>query len=85
MEIERAVRLTDEKLQLTVNQIEVKADNVDKPREGVFGSRFLITLEKVGSKIRTFDSHSPDGKFVSVEDGQFRNGAMTPLLEKCLN
>ncbi|MBR0778670.1 hypothetical protein JQ625_27900 [Bradyrhizobium diazoefficiens] len=84
-EIESATRLTDQKIRLAINPVEVKVDSVDKPREGIFGSRFIVTLEKVGSKIRTIEYRSPDGEFVTVEDGQFKNGTSTPLLEKCLN
>jgi hypothetical protein len=84
-EIESAVRVTDEKLRLAISPTEVKVDGVDKPREGILGSRFLVTIEKVGSKIRTLDYRSPDGKFVTVEDGRLQNGTSTPLTEKCLN
>ena len=85
-EVERAVRITDEKIQVTLKPLEHKINGADAVRTEKMSSTFVFTIQKVGSEIRTIDSRSPDGVYVSVEGGQFSdNGAMTPFLERCLN
>ncbi|MGJ5050344.1 hypothetical protein ACQR09_25040 [Bradyrhizobium oligotrophicum] len=84
-EIEGALRLTESKIQLTINPIERSIGGQLQPREGVFSSKLLVTYEKVGQKIHVFDAHSPDGKYVTAEDGHFANGVASPMLERCFD
>jgi hypothetical protein len=86
-EVERAVRITDEKIQVTLKPLETKINGADALHtEEILSTTFVFTFQKVGSKIRTIDSRSPDGKYISVEGGRFsNNGNMTPFLERCLN
>ncbi|MBR1154184.1 hypothetical protein [Bradyrhizobium sp. JYMT SZCCT0428] len=85
-EVESAVRITDEKIKVTTKPVEYKINNVDALRGEEALASNVIILQKVGSKIRTIDGRSPDGKYVRIENGLFlSNGAMTPFLERCLN
>lgn len=82
-EIESVIRLTDEKLRLTMNPLELKVDGAEKPLEGRSAARLLLTVEKQGARIRTSDARSADGSFVSIRDGKFESGAAAPAMENC--
>jgi len=85
-EVERAVRITDEKIQVTVKPLEHKINGADALRSTEeTSSTFVVTFQKINSKLRTIDSRSQDGKHIGVEGGRFNNGNMTPFLERCLN
>lgn len=84
-EIEAAVRLPERKIQLTTKFIDLKVDNEDVPRLGIYASRLLVTHEKSGSKIHLIDSRSSDGQYVNAQDGRFSDGTATPPLERCVD
>lgn len=95
-EINSAVRITDEKIQIVSTQINGTMTIAGEAKP--FGEKVTIeyVLQKIGNKIKTLDSHTTDGKIVFAKEGiSYRpSGASgewqkteeeTALREKCLN
>lgn len=81
-EVREAARITEDKIRVILVPIERNADDRAKmsttPLEAIY--------EKVGSKLRAFESRTTDGAYVFFENGEDpKTGRPSPLLERCLN
>jgi hypothetical protein len=72
---------------VTASKIKIKYTRLETAKEvtNIDFSR-IVLWEKIGDKLRTFDSRTQDGKSVFVENGISRlTKEPANLFEKCLN
>jgi|tagenome__1003787_1003787.scaffolds.fasta_scaffold20140427_1 hypothetical protein len=85
-DVESAVRITNDKIQITHKLREPKIDDEVGPLEGPASQKRRLTIEKLGTKIRPLDNRSLESDDVTIEDGRFKKtGAETVYQERCLN